>query len=163
MRISVNDYAELRRNYDELKQFRFYPDAFPVMDHEPLKHYFQLLSSPEEIGKAIITLITFQKDDLVAQCSGIMLPFQTLHSLQHEETLFFHDDWYAGFLLHSCEPNCKLDMNDFTLHAVRDIKVYELLTVDYNATEKKLYQGFNCLCGSANCKGWIGGYDYKEN
>lgn len=138
-RISIKDYETLSKTDTN----RFYPQDFPVVDFEPLKTHFQLLSSPEDIGKAIITLVSFQKEDLVAKCLGVTLPYQTLHSLQYKKGMYFHDDWFAGFLLHSCDPNCMLDMETFSLIALRDIKAFELLTIDYEKTEEELHQGFN--------------------
>lgn len=132
------------------------------MNYEPLQDNFMIVSSPEEIGSAVITKIHFEVDDLIAQCAGITLPIQTLRTLQlPNEIMFIHDEWFAGFLLHSCDPNCKLDMNTFQLIAIKKIKVYDVLTIDYEDTEKQLYQAFNCLCGSPSCRKWIEGYGSK--
>jgi len=142
---------------------RFYPETHPVVVHEPLKTNFIILESPEDIRKGLLSLVSFEKEDLIAQCIGIALPYQTLHTLQFSETIFYHDPFFAGYLLHSCDPNSELKMLDFTLHAIKDIKPFELITINYNHTEKSLYQGFNCLCGSPNCQKWISGYDNNNN
>jgi len=141
---------------------RFYPISYPVAIHEPLTTNFIILKSPEDIGYGLISLVSFEPKELIAQCMGVAIPFQTLHSLEHPENIFYHDPFFAGYLLHSCKPNAMLRMSDFTLHAVESISAFSLITIDYNATEKKLYQGFTCLCGHENCKGQINGYGDKK-
>ena len=136
---------------------RFYPSYIPVLKHEPLKRHFIILESPEPINKGVVSKISFNTGDLVAQCTGFVLKFQTLHSLQHTNGIYYCDEFFAGYLLHSCDPNCRLDMNDFTLHAIKDIRPFDKVTIDYEATEDHLYNTFNCNCGSANCKGLIEG------
>ena len=74
------------------------------------------------------------------------------------------------FLNHSCDPNCEfiewtidvpLFNNDSSsdepsrelwLHAIRDVKEGEELTVDYGWEWRS---AIPCLCGSPNCRGWI--------
>lgn len=158
MRQNVDVYKEMRVDDER----RFYPSYYPVAKHEPLNSNFTILESPEDIGYGLISLVSFEPTDLIAQCMGVAIDFQTLHSLEHKENIFYHDPFFSGYLLHSCQPNAKLDMSNFTLHAVEHISAFSLITIDYNATEKKLYQGFDCLCGHDCCKGWIGGYSYKE-
>lgn len=158
MKINLNIYEEL--SVDDKR--RFYPEYFPVMMNEPLRSNFIILQSPEDIHKGLLSLVTFDKEDLIVQCAGTSLFFQTLHSLQYKEGMYLHDPFFAGYLLHSCDPNAELNMRDFTLHAIKPIKHFELITIDYEKTEAQLYQGFNCQCGSFNCKGWIEGYIYRK-
>jgi hypothetical protein len=159
MIINMKLYEQLELNDPK----RFYPEWVPIIPYEPLKTFFQILESPEEIRKGVVSLVSFKEDDLIAQCTGASLNFQTLHSLQHAEKVFFHDPFFSGYLLHSCEPNCRLDMSDFSLHAIQEIKPFSLLTIDYEETEEELYQQFECKCGSSNCRGWIKGKKFKEN
>jgi len=153
-----------KRVFENLEQSdRFYPEEVPSFDMEPIKTYFMIVKSPEEIKEGIITLISFKDGDLICKWTGMHLKFQTLHSLQHtEDKIFIHDTWFIGKLLHSCDPNCKLDMDNMQLYAIKDIKPFDKLTVDYDDTEKKLYQSFHCNCGAANCKGFIDGYGVKN-
>ena len=159
MRINLKVYEELSVK-DEL---RFYPEHYPVMMNEPLKSHFIILESPESIHKGLLSLVSFEPEDLIAQCAGVSLSFQTLHSLQYNEDHFLHDPFFSGYLLHSCDPNAELNMRTFTLHAIKSIKPFQLITIDYEKTEAQLYQGFHCSCGSENCKGWIEGYNYRKN
>lgn len=59
------------------------------------------------------------------------------------------------FINHSCEPNTFMrrtkDRAEF--YALRDIRVGEELTVDYQASH---HEGrLRCRCGTARCRGWI--------
>lgn len=64
------------------------------------------------------------------------------------------------FLNHSCEPNCELvyweyedtDERELMLHALRDIKAGEQLTIDYGWPASSAIQ---CKCGAASCRGWV--------
>lgn len=155
MQISLKNYENL--SVDDPK--RFYPSYVPVIDMEPLRDYFTILRSPEDIREGVVSLISFSKDDLICKGTGFFLNKQTLHSLQHSENeIFIHDPFFMGKLLHSCDPLCKLNMKDFSLHALKDIPTFSVLSIDYEATEAELYQAFDCKCGSSNCKKWIQGY-----
>lgn len=158
MRHNIKIYEEM--NTDDSR--RFYPINFPVTTNEPLRTNFVILESPEDIKKGLISLVSFDPEDLIAQCMGVTRTIQTLYSLQYKEGLYFHDEHFAGYLLHSCDPNAKLDMSDFTLHALKRIKPFDMITIDYESTEAELYQGFTCNCGSTYCKGWIQGYTYRR-
>lgn len=136
---------------------RFYPNTCPVLEYEPLRAYFSILESPEDIRKGIVSLVTFNEEDLIANLSGFLLNFQTLHSLQEAEGKYIHDTFFSGFLLHSCDPNAELHFNPYSLHAIKKIKPFELVSIDYEKTEDYLYQAFDCKCGSPNCRRWISG------
>ncbi|KAK9817923.1 hypothetical protein WJX72_004317 [[Myrmecia] bisecta] len=66
------------------------------------------------------------------------------------------------FINHSCDPNC--ETQKWVVHgelaiglfAQRDIKAGEELTFDYNF-ERYGDKPMRCLCGSASCRGFIGG------
>lgn len=67
------------------------------------------------------------------------------------------------FVNHSCEPNCEMQkwsVNGqfrMALFALRDIEACEELTYDYNFSLFNPAEGQECKCGSANCRGVIGG------
>lgn len=81
------------------------------------------------------------------------------HSLQVSPGHHISETRFVGYLSHSCDPNCRLDMKNFQLVALRDIEACSLLTIDYAATEEQLYRQFCCLCGSGNCRGWVTGHN----
>ncbi|XP_047340625.1 histone-lysine N-methyltransferase ASHH2-like isoform X2 [Impatiens glandulifera] len=67
------------------------------------------------------------------------------------------------FINHSCEPNCQTEkwmVNGevcIGLFAVRDIKKGEELTFDYNYVRVFGAAAKRCVCGSSQCRGYIGG------
>ena len=152
------------KEYDSVEQEdRFYPEEVPLFDYEPLKKHFKILKSPEPINEGIVTLVSFKEGDLVCKWTGYHLNFQTLHSLQHtEDRIFVHDPYFCGKMLHSCDSNCMLDMNSMEIIALKNINPFEKLMLDYNKTEKQLYQSFHCTCGAPDCKKFIEGYGSKE-
>jgi SET domain-containing protein len=65
------------------------------------------------------------------------------------------------YINHSCQPNCymKILYGHILFYALRDIKVGEELTVDYEITlhsDKK-----KCTCGAKNCRGTINKTSYE--
>jgi SET domain-containing protein len=63
------------------------------------------------------------------------------------------------FINHSCEPNVGFAGN-IVLVAMRDIRDGEELTTDYALFDD--YDGaMECSCGTASCRGSIGGHDWQ--
>jgi uncharacterized protein len=64
------------------------------------------------------------------------------------------------FLNHSCEPNVGFAGN-IVLVAMRDVDAGEELTTDYALFDD--YDGaMECQCGTASCRGTIGGRDWQR-
>ncbi|KAG8389773.1 hypothetical protein BUALT_Bualt01G0013400 [Buddleja alternifolia] len=67
------------------------------------------------------------------------------------------------FINHSCDPNCRTEkwmVNGEVcvgLFAIRDIKKGEEVTFDYNYVRVFGAAAKKCVCGSSNCRGYIGG------
>ncbi|VFR00252.1 unnamed protein product [Cuscuta campestris] len=67
------------------------------------------------------------------------------------------------FINHSCDPNCRTEkwiVNGevcIGLFAVRDIKKGEELTFDYNYVRVVGAAAKKCVCGTPQCRGYIGG------
>lgn len=61
---------------------------------------------------------------------------------------------------HSCEPNLGF-FGQIGLVALRDIASGEELTFDYAMSDGGPYDEFDCLCGSAHCRGKVTGNDWK--
>ena len=53
-------------------------------------------------------------------------------------------------------------METMEIIALKNINPFDKLTLDYNDTEKELYQGFYCSCGADNCRGYIEGYKKEK-
>ncbi|XP_038073258.1 histone-lysine N-methyltransferase ASH1L-like isoform X2 [Patiria miniata] len=73
------------------------------------------------------------------------------------------------FVNHSCEPNCEMQkwsvsgMYRIALFAMRDVEANQELTYDYNFHAFNLETQQECMCGSTNCRGTIGGKTQKPN
>jgi hypothetical protein len=57
-----------------------------------------------------------------------------------------------GAINHSCDPNIGMK-DELTFQTLKDIKAGDELVADYSQTG--LMQGFQCNCGSPNCKHYI--------
>lgn len=141
---------------------RFYPSYCPILEYEPLTDNFALLKSPEEIGNMIVSKVSFQEGDLIANLSGFIVSYQTLYTLQMEEGQYISDTFFSGYLTHSCEPNAELKFNPYSIYALKKIIPGTLLTIDYEKTEDYLAQEFTCKCGSTNCRKYIMGKKASE-
>jgi hypothetical protein len=145
---------------------RFYPAQFPKFLGEPDKNRFSIIKSAE-FGKGVMTLVPFEKGDLVCRFTGKLLHHQTLFTLQKKTGHYLHDPWFMGRILHSCDPNIICNMDEQVFYAAKEIPAATLLTMDYETTEDQLYRSFHCNCGSPNCRGSIMGksarLDYYNN
>jgi len=68
--------------------------------------------------------------------------------------VYIDDEKVLNFLNHSCDPNSKIDRDSFSLIALKDIKIGEEITCDYNKTELN-GQKVSCNCQSENCRGYF--------
>lgn len=64
-------------------------------------------------------------------------------------------DGMAGFINHSCEPNCEPDEIDGRVYisAIRNIAADEELAYDYNLYDGNLDDPATCRCGAKGCRG----------
>jgi hypothetical protein len=69
-------------------------------------------------------------------------------------------DYCWQFLNHSCEPNGYMSIADHTFRASRTIRRGEEITFNYLTTESVMAVPFSCLCGSADCLGFIQGRNF---
>ena len=79
--------------------------------------------------------------------------------LQIEDDLFLEaaggpDD----YINHSCAPNLAFTDDGKAYYALRTINVGEELTFDYATSEDDADWRVDCLCKSANCRGFITGF-----
>lgn len=136
---------------------RFYPEALPPFEHEPTTDRFEIRQISEDSGQGIVALVDFEPGDVVFRFTGFVLAEQTLFTLQAQPGLFVHDPFFMGKTLHSCDPNCDVDMATRTFTARRTIRAGDIVTMDYEQTEDVLWRPFMCGCGAADCRGWIRG------
>lgn len=123
----------------------------------PSRSSFVVKKQDGDVGYGVYSKKRIERGSMVARFTGHIVHTVVQHSLQINPTTHILDTHFAGYLLHSCNPNICLDMNDFTIWALRDIEEGEALTMDYASTEDVLFKQFKCLCNSENCRHWISG------
>jgi hypothetical protein len=119
--------------------------------------YLEICHTEGPYGLGVRTLVARRAGEVVHRFSGTIGPEVRQHSLQVDADRHISDTEYIGFLSHSCDPDCRLDMERFELVALRDVPAGDLLTIDYAATEDVLFRQFACHCGAAACRRWITG------
>lgn len=139
---------------------RFYPDVVPSFADEPTWNKFSIVPAADR-GEGIIAVHPFKAGTMICRFTGFIVPKITLYSLRIGPESHIHDPYFMGKLLHSCEPNIHVNVNERQFWAVRDIEAGEFLTMDYESTEAILYRTFVCQCGSSRCRKEIAGYAAK--
>lgn len=135
-----------------------YPSSdLKVEDGYPSFDTFQIIQTQDGRGAGVRVLKAFARGRRMARVSGQITAFCRLHTLQINAHTHLYDPHFSGLLLHSCDPNVRLDMAGFELWSLRDIAAGEMLTMDYASTEDVLMRQFECHCGAPNCRRWITG------
>lgn len=129
----------------------------------PTTREFEVIHTEDGRGCGIRSLMGFRRGLRLARVSGHLMASRRLHTLQINPTTHLYDPYFSGLLLHSCDPNVRLDMAAFEIWALRDIDAGELLTMDYASTEDILVRQFHCRCGAPNCRRWITGAKEAPN
>jgi len=135
---------------------RFYPEIIAPYWMEPLPAEFAIRETASA-GKGLFAKRRFPKGERLFVFSGILGTNITQHSLRVSTGNHLHDEWVMGYSLHSCDPNCTVDMKERTFTATRDIQEGDAVTMNYNETEEVLFRPFVCRCGSCDqttIKGW---------
>ncbi|MBX3486268.1 SET domain-containing protein-lysine N-methyltransferase [Phenylobacterium sp.] len=114
-------------------------------------------------GLGVQTTVGRGRGEVLHVFTGEIGPEISQHSLQVDETNHISDTEFIGYLSHACSPNCRLDMRAFELVALKDMPADELLTIDYAATEDRLFRQFACHCGAPQCRRWITGRAERPN
>lgn len=57
---------------------------------------------------------------------------------------------------HACAPNCRIDFAGRALLASKPIAPGDLITIDYQSTDRRITRPFDCHCGAPRCRGRIG-------
>ncbi|WP_296600735.1 SET domain-containing protein-lysine N-methyltransferase [Phenylobacterium sp.] len=117
----------------------------------------EVCDTDSEYGLGVRTLRARRKGEVIHRFTGVVGPELKQHSLQVQPGLHISETSIIGFLSHSCDPDCRLDMERSELVALRDIPAGDLLTIDYAETEDVLFRQFACHCGARTCRHWITG------
>lgn len=127
------------------------------------------LASRPGVGLGVYAQRSFQPGDFLFSATGVVVPAQTMFSIQIGWDR--HLDVYppARYLNHSCEPNAGVKTNALGLpdfYALRAIARDEEIRYDYAMTEYRHYErarpeadfDLTCHCGAASCRGRFGYY-----
>lgn len=118
--------------------------------------YLEIVDTPH-YGKAVKCHKNFRKGEIVfSYKEGILMDVQTQHSLQIRPGLFLEHP-IAGYVQHSCDPNCWVSETALQFICRKSIGVGDMIQMDYEQTEDVLFQAFECGCGSPVCRGKITG------
>lgn len=134
-----------------------YPSSFPEFANQPNGDAIEVVFVNGEVQQGLRSIRGFLPGEIVFRFTGIVSPEPTQHSLRLADSLHIHDPWVMGKVLHSCDPNMRVDMATLTFFATKLIGSGELLTMDYASTEEYLFKCFVCQCGSNNCREFIRG------
>ncbi len=127
----------------------------------------------EKGGYAVYAAEPIAKGELLVMWSGTLVDsakLETLpdafrrHSLQVEDDLFLvslTDCEPADYVNHSCSPNAGLS-GQISLVSMRDIQAGEEITYDYAMSDGSDYDEFPCSCGAPQCRGHVGGKDWRN-
>lgn len=139
---------------------RFYPDYVPPFEYEPTRERFAVDHLDDDLGNAVVSLMDFQPRDVLFVFTGFLVDHVTQFSLQLTANWHIHDPFFAGMLMHSCEPNAIIIPDRHICVAQKQIRGREIITIDYEGTEEQLFRPFTCRCGTSKCRGRIGGRRY---
>jgi SET domain len=111
--------------------------------------------------------IPYLQGDMVLTYEGIILPMEIAkNGIQINEVfgMEFKNNSLEYHVNHSCEPNCRLSMENGlpTLFSIKDIFMEEELTYNYNTVGFE-FAPFTCKCKSKNCIGIVKGYKYLSD
>lgn len=135
----------------------FYPGIIRAEEGHPTSAKFMVVETGDKRGRGLRAKAIFRKGEYVAKLSGVIVNHTTLDTIQITPTLFFSDRWFCRFLLHSCDPNLKINVEHLDVTALRNISVGEYLTIDYAKTDDAVTFQFACNCRAPNCRGWVTG------
>lgn len=136
---------------------RIYPAHLPVVDFEPQAEDFRVFDVDSERGQGLVVLRPYRAGEPLFRMNGVLRDYVTQFTLQMAPGEHLDDPWVAGKVLHSCDPNARLDPATRLYIAVKDLEPGELVTMDYDETEDYLFRAFACCCGADNCRGYVAG------
>jgi hypothetical protein len=96
-----------------------------------------------------------------------ILPESNEYSLQLDASTHMEVQGDCKYTPHSCDPNCYLrftkhkhDKWEIELVAIKNIKIDEWISFNYNIAEHVMSHPFDCACGAPKCTLRIQGYQH---
>jgi len=120
-----------------------------------------------ETGRGVFASETIPVGSVIMNYVGPLLRYEQTSpatlALQIGPDMYLGESGQADdFVNHSCDPNAGMviEGTDVRLIAIREISPGEQITFDYSTTMDEDDFEFDCLCGSAKCRGRI--RDFKH-
>ncbi len=140
-----------------------YPECYGQNPLFPDSRDFQVVMFDHRQGLGVKALRSFRPGELIAEFTGEYIHERTQHSLQIDSDLHIDDLYFAGYFLHSCAPNVRLDMRRRRVYSAESIEPHDFLRMDYAQTEDILFKQFPCSCGAPQCRSWITGHQEEPD
>ncbi|BAZ65276.1 nuclear protein SET [Fischerella sp. NIES-4106] len=110
-------------------------------------------------SKSLHTNAEFEDGQIIANFSPKEIldspSYLTVQIGEHQHIML--DPEFLQYINHSCAPNVFFDTKNRILITLRKIEIGEELKFFYPSTEWSMDRGFNCICQSENCLGYIQG------
>jgi uncharacterized protein len=124
-------------------------------DKEPLP-FDELALGTRDGGAAVCACRPFQCGDAVFRFDDAERRSQRdWHTVEAPDGSHLYHPVLA-LTAHGCDPNCRIDLHDRVMVALRPIEPGEAITYDYETTERWFSHPFWCQCGARRCRGRIG-------
>jgi hypothetical protein len=104
------------------------------------------------------------KDDVIVDLKTAMRRVSQAgpYTLQLGEGYHYQTSERGLGINHHCSPNGYFCFDDMTYRALCDVSAGEELTFHYCTTEFEMAAPFDCVCGSPNCVGRVGGFKFLD-
>ena len=105
---------------------------------------FEIRRSKPGMGQGLFAAAPIKKGDFILEYTGKKIPTALADTMTSRYLFEIDEDWTidgsprsntARYINHSCEPNTEAEIEDgrILIHAVRNIKKGEELTIDYDS------------------------------
>jgi len=120
---------------------------------------FEVRQDPQSGFKALFACRSFEAGEaLIRFRIKYLRSTPTYLTVQMDEKSHFEfDPEFLQYMNHHCDPNVHLNLEEFSLVALKSIEAGEELHFFYPSTEWKMDRPFECHCGAKNCLGLISG------
>jgi hypothetical protein len=108
------------------------------------------------------SIVSFQPGDIVCDFGAsaiVQTPSYFTVQIGVNEHIFLQPS-FLQYINHSCSPNIFFDTTSFKVICLRPVNPGDELCYFYPSTEWEMAEPFQCVCGSDNCLGYIGGASY---